>query len=126
MAFTTSLLSGLTLTSTIFYFTLLYHQRSRDQQSTILRASALQLNTLADPKLASEIATIEDQNYSGGFREGVKDYRLIRKTGLERFKDGWNRELESGVRWFHQLDLNRTREGLEDRFQEWKGDQRRL
>ena len=122
MAFATSFLSGLTLTTTLLYLTLFHHQRSRIHQASILHASALQLNALVDPKLASDLATMEDDNYSGGMRE----YRLIRRTGLERFKDGWNRELENGVRWAHTIDLGRIRAGLEERLREWRGGDRRV
>lgn len=75
-----------------------------------------------DPKLAADLATMKDENYSGGLRE----FRIVRRNGLERFKDGWNRELENGVRWAQEVDFGRVREGLEARFREWRGDQRRV
>ena len=122
MAFTTSFLSGLTLTSFVLYYSLQHHQRSRAHQASLLHASALQLNTLVDPQLAAEIATLEDQNFSGGVRE----YRMVKYSALERVKDGWNRELEKGVRWAHQLDMGKVRDGIEEKLREWEGDQRRV
>ena len=69
---------------------------------------------------------MEEQNYSGGLREGIKDYRLQEKRGLERFKDGWNRELESGVRWVQGVNFGRVREGVEERVREWRDGERRV
>ena len=126
MGFATSFLSGVTLTSSLLYFSLLHHQNSRIHQASILHSSALQLNSLVDPQLASDLATIAEQNYSGGLREGIRDYRLERRTGFERLKDGWNSELESGVRWVQGIHWNRVREGIEERAREWRDGGRRV
>lgn len=76
MGFSTSLFSGFTLTSTTLYLTLLYHQRARANQAVLLHQQTLLLNSLTDPEIASELATRADANYSGGLREGIKDYRI--------------------------------------------------
>ena len=125
MGFTTSLFSGFTLTSTTLYLTLLYHQRARARQAAILHQQSLILNSLTDPVIASELATMEDENYSGGLREGIKDYRLEKAPLTERWKDGWNRELESAVRWVQRINWRKVREGLEGRARGWSEGERR-
>ena len=122
MAFTTSFLSSITIATTLCYFALLQHQRTRLEQATIIRSCAQNLDALVDPQLAAHLATIKDENYSGGMRE----YRIVRQGGLERFKDGWNRELEHGIRWVHDIELGRVREALEARYRQWKGGERRV
>ena len=126
MGFTTSFLSSITLTSSLLFFSLLHHQRSRIHQASILHSSALQLNSLVDPQLASDLATVAEQNYSGGLREGIRDYRLERRTGLERLKDGWNSELESAVRWVQGIHWGDLREAMEERAREWRDGERRV
>ncbi len=126
MGFTTSLFSGFTLTSTTLYLTLLYHQRARAHQAALLHQQSLLLNSLTDPAIASELATIADANYSGGFREGVRDYRVERATWTERWKDGWNREIVSAVRWVQGVKWGEVREGLEGRARDWREGERRL
>ncbi|KAK0514278.1 hypothetical protein JMJ35_002895 [Cladonia borealis] len=125
MGFTTSLFSGFTLTSTTLYLTLLYHQRARARQAAILHQQSLILNSLTDPVIASELATMEDENYSGGLREGIKDYRLEKATLAERWKDGWNRELESTVRWVQGFNWREVREAVEGRARGWSEGERR-
>ena len=126
MGFTTNLLSGFTLTSTTLYLSLLYHQRARLHQAAILRQQALLLDSLSDPELASELATIADANYSGGLREGVKPYRLERAPWTERWKDRWNSDLEGAVRYVQGIRWPAVREGIEGRVKEWKDGERRL
>ena len=125
MGFTTSLFSGFTLTSTTLYLTLLYHQRARARQAAILHQQSLILNSLTDPVIASELATMEDENYSGGLREGIKDYRLEKAPLAERWKDGWNRELEGAVRWMQGINWREVREAVEGRVVGWSEGERR-
>ena len=68
---------------------------------------------------------MEDENYSGGLREGIKDYRLEKAPLAERWKDGWNRELEGAVRWVQGIDWREVREGLEGRARGWSEGERR-
>lgn len=126
MGFTTNFFSGFTLTSTALYLSLLYHQRARTQQATLLHQQALLLNSLSDPELASELATIADANYSGGLREGIKPYRVEKAPWTERWKDGWNREIEGAVRYVHGIRWRTVREGIEGRAREWSEGNRRL
>ena len=125
MGFTTSLFSGFTLTSTTLYLTLLYHQRARARQAAILHQQSLILNSLTNPVIASELATMEDENYSGGLREGIKDYRLEKAPLAERWKDGWNRELEGAVRWMQGINWREVREAVEGRAVGWSEGERR-
>ena len=110
----------------MLYLSLLYHQRSRAHQAALLHQQSLLLNSLTDPELASELATIADANYSGGLREGIRPYRLERASWTERWKDGWNRELEGAVRYVQGIRVATVREGLEGRVREWKEGERRL
>lgn len=119
MGFTSSFFSGLTITSSILYLCLLKHQRSRSEQAAILRVSALQLNALTDPELASKLSTFEDQNFSGGMREGIKDYTLVKKSVMETFKDGWNRELENGIRWAYGQSWGKLRDEASEGVKSW-------
>ena len=126
MGFTTNFFSGFTLTSTALYLSLLYHQRARIHQAALLHQQALLLNSLSDPELASELATIMDANYSGGLREGIKPYRVEKAPWTERWKDGWNREIEGAVRYVHGIRWRTVREGVEGRAREWSEGNRRL
>ena len=126
MGFTTSLFSGFTLTSTTLYLTLLYHQRSRAHQAALLHQQSLLLNSLTDPALTSELATIADANYSGGLSEGVRDYRIEKAPWTERLKDGWNEEVTNSVRWMQGIRWEAVREGLEGRFRGWMDGERRV
>ena len=67
-----------------------------------------------DPALASDLATAAEENYSGGLREGIRDYRVQRKGGVERLKDGWNREVENGVKWAQGVRLGDLVEVVEE------------
>ena len=42
--------------------------------------------------IAGELATMEDENYSGGVREGIVDHRLEKAPLMER----WERETRRG------------------------------
>jgi altered-inheritance-of-mitochondria protein 5 len=126
MGFTTSFISGITVTSTTLYLSLLYHQRARLRQATLLHQQSLLLNSITDPHLASELATIQEENYSGGLREGVRDYRLQKAGLVERWKDVWNREVEGAVRWVQGVDWRRVREGVEGRARGVREGERRV
>ena len=126
MGFTTNLFSGFTLTSTTLYLSLLYHQRARAHQAALLHQQALLLNSLSDPEVASELATIADANYSGGLREGIKPYRVERAPWTERWKDRWNREVEGAVRHVQGIRWQTVREGIEGRAREWREGDRRV
>lgn len=84
------------------------------------------LNSLTDPEAASELATMADANYSGGLREGIRPYRVEKAAWTERWKDGWNREVEGAVRYVQGIRLRSVREGLEGRAREWKDGDRRV
>ena len=68
---------------------------------------------------------MEDENYSGGLREGTKDYRLEKAPLAERWKDGWNRELEGAVRWVQGINWREVREAVEGRARGWSEGERR-
>ena len=93
----------------------------------MLHQQALLLTSLTDPDLASELATKADENYSGGMREGIGGARLLQKPSLaERWKDGWNREVEGAVRWGQGVSWRGVREGLEGRWESWEAGRRRV
>lgn len=126
MGFTTALFSGFTLTSTTLYLSLLYHQRAREHQALVLHQQALLLDSLTDKRLASDLAAQEEANYSGGLREGIRDYRVVRAPLVERWKDGWNREVTNVVRWAQAFRWGEVREGLEERMKGWREGERRV
>lgn len=119
MGFSSSFISGFTLTSTVVWLSLLHHQRSRSHQASILHASSQRLETLVDPQLTSTLATMNDENYSGGLREGINDYRLMDRGYWERFKDGWNRELESGMQRVLGSSFSNVGRAAEERLERW-------
>ena len=126
MGFMTSLFSGFTLTSTTLYLSLLYHQRARAHQAALLHQQSLLLNSLTNPALASDLATVAEENYSGGFREGIRDYRIEKAPWTERWKDGWNTEVANAVGWVQSIRWGKVREGLEERARDWRDGERRL
>lgn len=72
------------------------------------------------------MATAADANYSGGLREGIRDYRVERAPWTERWKGGWNREVEGVVRWCQGVRWGEVREGLERRVEGVREGERRL
>ena len=92
----------------------------------MLHQQSLLLTSLVDRDVASELSTIADANYSGGLREGIRDYRAVKAPLTERWKDGWNREVEGAVRWVQAVDWRRVRQGLETRIVGVKDRERRL
>ncbi|KAF2840565.1 hypothetical protein M501DRAFT_1014577 [Patellaria atrata CBS 101060] len=89
MGFTTGLLSGLTLTSTLLYLTVSHHHLTRSNQRALIHRSTLLLTNIVEPlpPLPEPVA------------------REARGGLVETAKDIWNRELEGlvrraqGVRW---------------------------
>lgn len=45
---------------------------------------------------------------------------------MERWKDMWNRDVEGVVRWVQGVEVGRVREGVEARWREWRGGERRV
>ena len=119
MGFSSSFIAGFTLTSTVIYLSLLHHQRSRSHQASILHASSQRLETLVDPHLTSNLAAMNDENYSGGLREGINDYRLVERGYVERFKDGWNRELGAGMQRVLGSSFGGVGRAAEERLEGW-------
>ena len=115
MGFTAAFLASLALTPSILYLSLTHHQRARAHQSRALHSSALLLTSITDADLTSELATMQDANYSGGFREGIRDYRVERAGLAERWKDQWNRDVAGVVGWVHGVNWRGIREGVEGR-----------
>ena len=68
---------------------------------------------------------MEDENYSGGLREGIKAYRLEKAPLAERWKDGWIRELEGAVWGVLGIDWREVRVGLVGRAKGWSEGERR-
>lgn len=113
MGFLAGFSSGLTLTAGTLYLTLYAHQRHRLRQSQILRQQTLLLDSLVDPSLVPR-------------EEEGPIYRLERGDWVERWKDGWNAEVEGAVRRMHAVRWDKVREGLEARWREWRGGERKL
>ncbi|MCJ1351329.1 MAG: hypothetical protein MMC33_001313 [Icmadophila ericetorum] len=111
MGFTTSFFSGLTLTSTLLYISLLYHQNARAHQAALLYQQSLLLNSILDP----DVIPVED----------VPKYRLRRVGLMEMFKDRWNEEVEGVVRWGLGVRWGSVREAVERRGRAvWEGERR--
>ena len=51
---------------------------------------------------------------------------MERRTGFERFKDGWNSEFEGAVRRIQGIRWDSVRESVEERAREWRGGERRV
>lgn len=113
MGFTTGLLSGFTLTASTLYLTVLIHNRHRLHQATLLHQQSLLLNSIVDPTLLP-------------VHDDAPRYRIERGNWSERWKDGWNKEIESGVRWVHGIRWGTVREAIEGRWAGWKDGERRL
>lgn len=118
MGFLTGLFSGLTLTTATLYLSLTIHQRSRLHQAAIIRQQSLLLTSLVDPAVVDRD---DDNDYYAAPR-----YRLQRGDWVERWKDGWNAEVESGVRWVQAIRWDEVRDNVEGRWREWKQGERRV
>lgn len=113
MGFTTGFLSGLTLTASTLYLTILIHNHHRIHQASILRQQSLLLNSIADPS----ILPAEDN---------APRYRIERGNLTERWKDGWNSEIEKAVRWMHGVHWGTVGKAVQGRLKDWKEGERRL
>ncbi|MCJ1229113.1 hypothetical protein MMC12_005778 [Toensbergia leucococca] len=125
MTFTTSLLSGLTLTTLLLTLPLLSHRRTRHHQSLALHHSTLLLDTL-DPTTPPSLTTRQRLQLETERSPDAPLYVLRRASWAETWKDRWNGEVEGAVRWAQGVRLGKVREGLEGRWGEWKGGERRV
>ena len=91
-------LSGLTLTTSTLYLTILLHRHNRFEQSHLLARSAASLTSITDPPplVLPPSERVE--------RAGI----------LEMAKDRWNRELVDNVRKVNAVDWKSVREDVED------------
>ncbi|KAK5129625.1 hypothetical protein LTR08_003024 [Meristemomyces frigidus] len=106
MGFTTGLLGGFTLTTTLIYTSLLIHNRNRLRQATLLRQQHLLLNNVVEPQPLLPPPTT----------------REVRDAGLwARSKDRWNMELEANVKKVQAVDwegaVGRVEEGASQLWQ---------
>lgn len=53
-------------------------------------------------------------------------YRLQQGGWVERWKDGWNAEVEGAVRWVQAVRWGGVRDGVEGRLREWRQGERRV
>lgn len=113
MGFSSGLFSGFTLTASTLYLTILIHNHHRLHQAQTLRQQSLLLKSIVDPS----IVPIE---------ENKPRYRIERGSWTERLKDGWNADIEKGVRWVQGLRWGEFREAAEERWKGWKEGERRL
>ncbi|MCJ1313244.1 hypothetical protein MMC25_006921 [Agyrium rufum] len=107
----TGFLSGLTLTTSALYLSLLLHQRNRTHQASLLHQQSLLLHSILDP----DIVPVEE----------TPRHVLRRETWTETWKDRWNAEVESAVRGVQRTDWRTIREGAERRWREWREGERR-
>jgi len=98
MGFTTGLLGGFTLTTTILYLSLSLHARNREHQASLLHQQAFILNQLVEPQPPAPPPIP----------------REVQAGVWETAKDRWNKELEDNVRKLYQIDWDRVRENTEE------------
>ncbi|KAF2479914.1 hypothetical protein BDY17DRAFT_302912 [Neohortaea acidophila] len=98
MGFTTGLLGGFTLTTTLLYLSLSLHARNRVHQAALLHQQSLILTNLVDPQPALPPPAS----------------REVRVGIWETAKDKWNARLESEVRRLQHMDWNEVRERMEE------------
>ncbi|KAK0385043.1 hypothetical protein NLU13_7521 [Sarocladium strictum] len=98
MGFVSGFTGGVTLTLSAAYLSILAHQRTREHQSAPLRASAIDVHELIDPRkeqplppTRSELAAAE------------------RAHSVEAVKDRWNQEVENAARWVQHTDWDDVR-----------------
>ncbi|MCJ1293949.1 hypothetical protein MMC34_005506 [Xylographa carneopallida] len=110
MGFTTGFpllkISGLTLTSTALYISLLAHQRNRVRQAHLLHQQSLLLNSIVDPS----IVPVED----------APRFVVQRAGWAETWKDRWNADVEGAVRWVQGVRWGEVREAVEGRALAWR------
>ncbi|KAK3671919.1 hypothetical protein LTR78_008285 [Recurvomyces mirabilis] len=98
MGFTTGLLGGFTLTTTLIYLSITLHTRNRIQQAALLHQQSFVLNNLVEPAPASPEPTAREV-----------------PAGLwETAKDKWNSELERGVKRIWSTDWDGARDQVEE------------
>ncbi|KAK5105830.1 hypothetical protein LTR62_002110 [Meristemomyces frigidus] len=98
MGFTTGLLGGFTLTTSLVYFTIAFHNRTRLQQAASLHQQATVLNNLVEPPALTPALTSREV-----------------QAGLwETAKDKWNAELERNVRKVWSTDWDAVRDQVEE------------
>ncbi|KAF2431893.1 hypothetical protein EJ08DRAFT_678062 [Tothia fuscella] len=97
MGFTSGLLGGFTLTSSILYLTIQMHAQKRAHQSALLRQQSLILENIIRPLPAAPPTTAREA------RVGV----------VESAKDRWNGEIERLVRRAQSTDWRLVGERLE-------------
>ncbi|KAL8665459.1 MAG: hypothetical protein Q9202_002164 [Teloschistes flavicans] len=112
MGFFSGLFSGFTLTVGTLYLTILLHNRNRTHQALRLHQSALLLHSIVEPGLLP-------------YEDPYPRYRIERGDWTERWKDGWNAEVERAVRGAHSVRWGPVREALEGRWRDWRQGQRR-
>ncbi|KAK3691591.1 hypothetical protein LTR37_018546 [Vermiconidia calcicola] len=98
MGFTTGLLGGITLTTTLIYLSLSIHTRNRIHQSAVLHQQSLILNNVVEPQPPLPPPTD----------------RQVRVGLLETAKDRWNAELEKDVKKLQEMDWGAVRERMEE------------
>jgi altered-inheritance-of-mitochondria protein 5 len=113
----TSLIAGFTLTSTALYLSLLTHQHSRAHQASLLHESALLLDSHSSPTSTSPPTATNSPEAQWQVRDA---------GWVERWKDGWNREVEGLVRGVQGIRWGWVREGVEVRGREWGEGGRRI
>ncbi|KAI4147923.1 MAG: hypothetical protein L6R39_002974, partial [Caloplaca ligustica] len=113
MGFATGALSGFTLTASTLYLTILIHNRHRIHQASLLYQQSLLLNSIVEPSILPP-------------EDNVPRYRIERANWTERWKDGWNKEIEDGVRWVQGIRWKTVREAAEGRWREWREGERRV
>ncbi len=106
MGFPSGLFSGFTLTASTLYLTILIHNHHRLHQATTLRQQSLLLNSIVDPSVLP-------------MEEEVR-YRVVRGGLTERLKDGWNADVEEGVKWVQAFRWGEFREAVEGRWRVWR------
>ncbi len=108
--------SGVTLTTTTLYLSLLAHQRHRHQQKQRLGQQVAVLNALVDGR---------DPAHDGAAADADADadaprFQLRRVGWSEAWKDRWNAEVEQTVRWAQDIRWDDLRAGIEGRVAAWR------
>jgi len=97
MGFTTGLLGGFTLTTTLIYLSLNIHTHNRIHQAALLQQQALNLNNIVDPLPPAPPVPS----------------RAIQAGLWDTAKDRWNHELESNIKKLYSTDWGAVRDRVE-------------
>ncbi|KAM0669209.1 hypothetical protein ACQRIU_002771 [Beauveria bassiana] len=100
MGFVSGFTGGVTLTLSVAYLSALAHQRNRERQGQLLRAQALELQSIIDPIPLPLPPT----------RSEVAAEQCAAK--VEILKDKWNDEIGRAVRWVQTTDWDEVRHGV--------------